>query len=114
MTGDADHVVEHNWRGSCGNRLDHGGGRIRAWIEAIRATHQRVRLVRACLSAPDIGGIFALKAGSSLYAGKAATRRGFHRCFSDLTSVLSKTRFLIPCPKGKGSISRRTIISSSP
>ena len=52
---------------------------------------------------PDIEGIFAVKAGSSLYAGKGSDEDGdFIVVSSDLTSVLAKTRFLIPLVEGQG------------
>ena len=57
----------------------------------------------ACVSVPDIEGIFAVKAGSSLYAGKGSDEDGdFILVSSDLTSVLAKTRFLIPLLEGQG------------
>ncbi|MCP4157344.1 MAG: SIS domain-containing protein, partial [bacterium] len=57
----------------------------------------------ACITAPDIDGVFAMKSGSSLYAGKGSDSNGdFIVVSSDLTSVLSKTRFLIPLSEGEG------------
>jgi glutamine---fructose-6-phosphate transaminase (isomerizing) len=57
----------------------------------------------ACITAPDLPGVFAMKSGSSLYAGKGSDNGGdFIVVSSDLTSVLSKTRFLIPLTEGQG------------
>ncbi|MCX6579969.1 MAG: SIS domain-containing protein [Candidatus Aminicenantes bacterium] len=78
--------------------------RIAAFIQAIRKAEQRAEgSYAACITAPDIEGVFAVKAGSSLYAGKGLDNNGdFVVVSSDLTSVLSKTRFLIPLSEGEG------------
>lgn len=78
--------------------------RISAMLKAIRRAQQRAEgSYAACITAPDIEGVFAMKSGSSLYAGKGQDSHGdFITVSSDLTSVLSKTRFLIPLTEGEG------------
>ncbi|HLP61525.1 MAG TPA: SIS domain-containing protein, partial [Candidatus Deferrimicrobium sp.] len=78
--------------------------RIATFIQAIRRAGQRAEgSYAACITAPDIEGVFAIKSGSSLYAGKGQDSTGdFIVVSSDLTSVLSKTRFLIPISEGEG------------
>lgn len=57
----------------------------------------------AAVADPRLPGVFAIKSGSSLYAGVGADSRGdFIVVSSDLTSVLSKTRALIPLAEGEG------------
>ena len=57
----------------------------------------------AAIADPKLPGVFAIKSGSSLYAGIGADARGdFIVVSSDLTSVLSKTRALIPLAEGEG------------
>lgn len=57
----------------------------------------------AAVADPTIPGIFAIKSGSSLYAGMGTDSHGdFIVVSSDLTSVLSKTRALIPLAEGEG------------
>lgn len=52
---------------------------------------------------PKAPGIVAVKSGSSLYAGIGSDENGdFVVVSSDLTSVLSKTRMLIPLSEGEG------------
>lgn len=52
---------------------------------------------------PTVPGIVAVKSGSSLYAGLGQDAHGpFVVVSSDLTSVLSKTRMLIPLAEGEG------------
>lgn len=52
---------------------------------------------------PQVPGVVAVKSGSSLYAGIGADASGeFVVVSSDLTSVLSKTRMLIPLAEGEG------------
>lgn len=52
---------------------------------------------------PASPGVVAVKSGSSLYAGLGADEAGeFVVVSSDLTSVLSKTRMLIPLAEGEG------------
>ncbi len=76
----------------------------RATLAGIRAACQRMEgSFAACVSFPERPGIYALKAGSSLYAGLGKDTHGeFIVVSSDLTSVLSKTRFLIPLEEGEG------------
>lgn len=78
--------------------------RIATLLKAIRKAGQRAEgSYAACVTAPDIEGVFAVKSGSSLYAGKGHDNHGdFIVVSSDLTSVLSKTRFLIPLSEGEG------------
>jgi glucosamine 6-phosphate synthetase-like amidotransferase/phosphosugar isomerase protein len=57
----------------------------------------------AGFAVPDVPGIVAVKSGSSLYAGIGVDAHGeFIVVSSDLTSVLSKTRMLIPLLEGEG------------
>jgi glucosamine 6-phosphate synthetase-like amidotransferase/phosphosugar isomerase protein len=57
----------------------------------------------AAVADPKLPGVFAIKSGSSLYAGVGSDARGdFIVVSSDLTSVLSKTRALIPLAEGEG------------
>ena len=57
----------------------------------------------AAVADPLLPGVFAVKSGSSLYAGHGTDARGdFVVVSSDLTSVLSKTRALIPLAEGEG------------
>lgn len=52
---------------------------------------------------PRVPGVVAVKSGSSLYAGLGTDAFGeFVVVSSDLTSVLSKTRMLIPLSEGEG------------
>ena len=57
----------------------------------------------AAYSDPMVPGVVAVKSGSSLYAGLGTDAFGeFVVVSSDLTSVLSKTRMLIPLAEGEG------------
>ncbi len=57
----------------------------------------------AGFAVPGVPGIVAVKSGSSLYAGIGVDAHGeFVVVSSDLTSVLSKTRMLIPLLEGEG------------
>ena len=57
----------------------------------------------ACFTVPGLDGIFAIKSGSSLYAGQGHDENGpFVVVSSDLTSILAKTRYLIPLQEGEG------------
>jgi glucosamine 6-phosphate synthetase-like amidotransferase/phosphosugar isomerase protein len=57
----------------------------------------------AAVADPTAPGVFAVKSGSSLYAGSGSDAHGdFIVISSDLTSVLSKTRALIPLAEGEG------------
>lgn len=78
--------------------------KIKTFIKAIRMAENKAEgSYAACVTAPDITGVFAIKSGSSLYAGKGQDENGdFIVVSSDLTSVLSKTRFLIPLSEGQG------------
>jgi glucosamine--fructose-6-phosphate aminotransferase (isomerizing) len=99
------HLVEHYYHEQLDLRKKHDpGARVDDLLQAIlRANQKAVGSYAACVSAPDIEGIFAVKAGSSLYAGKGSDEDGdFILVSSDLTSVLAKTRFLIPLLEGQG------------
>jgi glucosamine--fructose-6-phosphate aminotransferase (isomerizing) len=57
----------------------------------------------AAISDPRVPGVFAIKSGSSLYCGRGTDAAGeFFVVSSDLTSVLSKTRTLVPLAEGEG------------
>jgi glucosamine 6-phosphate synthetase-like amidotransferase/phosphosugar isomerase protein len=57
----------------------------------------------AAFADPKVPGVVAVKSGSSLYAGIGSDEQGdFVVVSSDLTSVLSKTRMLIPLSEGEG------------
>ncbi len=57
----------------------------------------------AAFADPKVPGVVAVKSGSSLYAGIGTDAFGdFVVVSSDLTSVLSKTRMLIPLLEGEG------------
>ncbi|MFH2115769.1 MAG: SIS domain-containing protein [Spirochaetota bacterium] len=57
----------------------------------------------AAVADPQVPGVFAMKSGSSLYAGMGMDAQGdFVVVSSDLTSVLSKTSMLIPLHEGEG------------
>lgn len=57
----------------------------------------------AAFADPRVPGVVAVKSGSSLYAGLGSDAHGdFVVVSSDLTSVLSKTRMLIPLSEGEG------------
>lgn len=99
------HLVEHYYARLLEN-LDQPDEtkKIETFIKAIRMAENKAEgSYAACITAPDITGIFAIKSGSSLYAGKGQDEAGdFIVVSSDLTSVLSKTRFLIPLSEGQG------------
>jgi glucosamine 6-phosphate synthetase-like amidotransferase/phosphosugar isomerase protein len=99
------HLVEHYYHEQLALRKTRGpGSGVADMLQAIlRANRKAVGSYAACVTAPDIEGIFAVKAGSSLYAGKGSDEDGdFIVVSSDLTSVLAKTRFLIPLVEGQG------------
>lgn len=57
----------------------------------------------AAVADPELPGVFAIKSGSSLYAGMGNGPDGsFAVVSSDLGSVLAKTRMLIPLLEGQG------------
>lgn len=78
--------------------------KIILFLDAIRKADAKANgSYAACVSFPEIDGVFAVKSGSSLYAGIGEDDEGnFVLVSSDLTSVLSKTRFLIPLNEGEG------------
>lgn len=99
------HLVEHFYHEGLGQRKKSAApGRVDDLLQAILRANQKAQgSYAACISAADIEGIFAVKAGSSLYAGKGSDENGdFIVVSSDLTSVLAKTRFLIPLLEGQG------------
>ncbi len=99
------HLIEHFYaqliseKGSPSSK-----DKIELFKQAIRKAEKKaIGSYAACVTAPDIQGVFAIKSGSSLYAGKGRDANGdFIVVSSDLTSVLSKTRFLIPLIEGEG------------
>lgn len=100
------HLIEHyynlNIKKSNRSDLNHDE-KLTLFINAIRKAEKTASgSYAACVTAPDIEGVFAIKSGSSLYAGKGEDEDGeFIVVSSDLTSVLSKTRFLIPLVEGE-------------
>ncbi len=98
------HLVEHYYAARVLNKKLTEEQKIAAMKGAIREAQSIVQgSYAACVTAPDITGVFAMKSGSSLYAGKGSDSIGqFIVVSSDLTSVLSKTRFLIPLSEGDG------------
>jgi hypothetical protein len=84
-------------------------------IEAIRKAESLTEgSYAAAIADPQLPGVFAIKSGSSLYAGMGSDSHGdFIVLSSDLTSVLSKTRALIPSPRAKASGSPKNNISCS-
>jgi glucosamine 6-phosphate synthetase-like amidotransferase/phosphosugar isomerase protein len=99
------HLIEHYYaKNSAGiSEMTHDD-KINAFKNSVRNAQKKVMgSYAACFTAPDIEGVFAIKSGSSLYAGKGKDANGeFIVVSSDLTSVLSKTRFLIPLTEGEG------------
>ena len=73
-------------------------------VDAVRRAESRTQgSYAAAVADPTVPGVFAIKSGSSLYAGIGTDKRGsFVVVSSDLTSVLSKTRTLIPLAEGEG------------
>jgi glucosamine 6-phosphate synthetase-like amidotransferase/phosphosugar isomerase protein len=99
------HLVEHYYGEQlAARRRSDRTNRVDDLLQAILRANQKAQgSYAACVSAADIDGIFAVKAGSSLYAGKGSDEDGdFIVVSSDLTSVLAKTRFLIPLLEGQG------------
>ena len=99
------HLVEHFYHEQLALRKTHTATtRVDDLLQAIlRANRKAQGSYAACVSAPESEGIFAVKAGSSLYAGKGSDENGdFILVSSDLTSVLAKSRFLIPLVEGQG------------
>jgi glucosamine--fructose-6-phosphate aminotransferase (isomerizing) len=99
------HLVEHFYHEQLALRKKSDQqSRVDDLLQAIlRANQKAMGSYAACISAADIEGVFAVKAGSSLYAGKGSDEDGdFIVVSSDLTSVLAKTRFLIPLLEGQG------------
>lgn len=98
------HVVEHFYSEENATPAASPAQSIDRVVMAIRrANHKVIGSYAACFAIPNVPGVFAVKAGSSLYAGKGHDEAGdFIVVSSDLTSVLSKTRFLIPLAEGDG------------
>ncbi|HJV37930.1 MAG TPA: hypothetical protein VJ528_03745, partial [Geothrix sp.] len=73
-------------------------------IDAARKADARAEgSYAAAFADPKVPGVVAVKSGSSLYAGIGRDAHGdFVVVSSDLTSVLSKTRMLIPLSEGEG------------
>ncbi len=98
------HTIEHFYADELRRlRTPSPARRREALLAAIRQAHRRMSgSYAACVTAPELDGVFAVKAGSSLYAGKGADENGdFVVVSSDLTSVLAKTRFLVPLAEGQ-------------
>lgn len=99
------HLVEHFYYALTAKKAPKTtDDKIAVMIKAIRKAQKMIEgSYAACVTLPEIPGVFAIKAGSSLYAGKGSDASGnFIVVSSDLTSVLSKTRFLIPMSEGEG------------
>jgi glucosamine 6-phosphate synthetase-like amidotransferase/phosphosugar isomerase protein len=73
-------------------------------MDAVRQADGRAEgSYAAAFADPRVPGVVAVKSGSSLYAGIGTDAHGdFVVVSSDLTSVLSKTRMLIPLAEGEG------------
>ncbi len=99
------HLVEHFYAALTAKKAPATtDDKIAVMIKAIRKAQKMIEgSYAACVTLPEIPGVFAIKAGSSLYAGKGSDASGnFIVVSSDLTSILSKTRFLIPMSEGEG------------
>ena len=99
------HLVEHFYSALTARKAPATTDeKIAVMIKAIRKAQKMIEgSYAACVTLPEIPGVFAIKAGSSLYAGKGSDASGnFIVVSSDLTSILSKTRFLIPMSEGEG------------
>ena len=99
------HLVEHFYYALTAKKAPKTtDDKIAVMIKAIRKAQKMIEgSYAACVTLPEIPGVFAIKAGSSLYAGKGSDASGnFIVVSSDLTSILSKTRFLIPMSEGEG------------
>ncbi len=96
------HLIEHFYHREAVQPSADEQTKIHALKRAVRnAQKMVVGSYAACVSLPDIAGVVAIKSGSSLYAGKGSDENGsFVVVSSDLTSVLSKTRFLIQIAEG--------------
>ncbi|MBU0926711.1 MAG: SIS domain-containing protein [Spirochaetes bacterium] len=73
-------------------------------IDAIRkAEAEADGSYAAAVADPRVPGVFAIKSGSSLYAGMGEDENGgFVVVSSDLSSVIAKTPMLIPLSEGEG------------
>jgi len=73
-------------------------------MDAVRKADTRAEgSYAAAFSDPKVPGVVVVKSGSSLYAGIGSDAHGdFVVVSSDLTSVLSKSRMLIPLSEGEG------------
>jgi glucosamine 6-phosphate synthetase-like amidotransferase/phosphosugar isomerase protein len=73
-------------------------------IDAIRKAEEEADgSYAAAIADPQVPGVFAIKSGSSLYAGMGNDSDGsFVVVSSDLTSVIAKTPMLIPLAEGEG------------
>ena len=99
------HLVEHFYYALTAKKAPNTNEeKIELMIKAIRKAQKMIEgSYAACVTLPELPGVFAIKAGSSLYAGKGSDASGnFIVVSSDLTSILSKTRFLIPMAEGDG------------
>lgn len=99
------HTVEHYYAELLKNANNPTSkDKITLLTEAICLAQKKIiGCYAACLTIPGIDGVFAIKSGSSLYAGKGYDENGeFIIVCSDLNAVLSQTRFLIPLKEGEG------------
>ncbi len=73
-------------------------------IDAVRKAEAEAEgSYAAAVADPQLPGVVAIKSGSSLYAGMGTDADGgFVVVSSDLSSVLTKTRLLIPLAEGEG------------
>lgn len=73
-------------------------------VDAIRKAEAEAEgSYAAAVADPQVPGVFAIKSGSSLYAGLGSDADGsFVVVSSDLTSVIAKTPMLIPLAEGEG------------
>ena len=99
VTGGKSHVA------AVGRGYFEGGpDRALLLVDAARKADAEAEGSYAAAYADPLGtGVVAVKSGSSLYAGAGSDDSGrFVVVSSDLTSVLSKTRMLVPLSEGQG------------
>lgn len=98
------HLVEHLYDEELGRDGDRPGHSMRRAI--IRAARRLEGSYAAIIVIPDQGLSYAIKAGSSLYAGigeldEDGRGNPFFLASSDLTAVLGQTRQLVPLRRGQ-------------
>ena len=96
------HLIEHFYHLESVAADADDATKVAAMKKAIKKAQKKVvGSYAACVTLPELPGVFAIKAGSSLYAGKGHDENGdFIAVSSDLTSILGKTRFLIQIAEG--------------